>query len=266
MGRKCIVAGCDNAMGLHGIPLDLKLRGQWLRAIGMEENSYLPTMSGVCDKHFTRDCFTNLTEFELGYTERLRLKSEAVPNTALPRRIQSPRILLPRPVEPKPFREIGCQTDSVLSKNALVQANVKPFYRSKAVQARAPGRSVYCDTSSLMDVPQPEIIRVATAPLKRQRCEVSGSNPSAHLNDSTSTVNFISTCTEVHSHKDKKHFVHEEQLLELFRRCPACTGHCSVDTTTIGTLLLVTQRCSQCEHNNQWSSQPMNRIPEGNLS
>lgn len=99
MGRKCVVAGCENAVGLHGIPLDLKLRGHWLRAIGMEENSYLPTMSGVCDKHFTRDCFTNLTEFELGYTERLRLKSEAVPNTELPRRIQSPRILLPRPIE-----------------------------------------------------------------------------------------------------------------------------------------------------------------------
>nr|XP_054603860.1 uncharacterized protein LOC129165244 [Nothobranchius furzeri] len=75
-----------------------------------------------------------------------------------------------------------------------------------------------------------------------------------------------SSFTEVHPQKDKKYIVHEKQLLGLFRRCPVCTGRCVVNTTTVGTLLRVTQRCSCCEHYNEWSSQPMvNSIPAGNL-
>ncbi|XP_070412241.1 uncharacterized protein [Nothobranchius furzeri] len=135
-----------------------------------------------------------------------------------------------------------------------------------ATQFRAPSRSVSCDTGTVMEINLPESPRAASTPLKRPRCEVSAVDPSFHLNDSASSVNCSSSFTEVHPQKDKKYIVYEKQLLGLFRRCPVCTGRCVVNTTTIGTLLRVTQRCSCCEHYNEWSNQPMvNSIPAGNL-
>nr|XP_054602063.1 uncharacterized protein LOC129164785 [Nothobranchius furzeri] len=166
----------------------------------------------------------------------------------------------------KSTQDVGCQTDLVICKNALVQAHVKPYRRSKATQFRAPSRSVSCDTGTVTEIHLPQSPRAASTPLKRPRYEVSVVDPSFHLNDSASSVNCSSSFTEVHPQKDKKYIVHEKQLLGLFRRCPVCTGRCVVNTTTVGTLLRVTQRCSCCEHYNEWSSQPMvNSIPAGNL-
>nr|XP_054591267.1 uncharacterized protein LOC129155108 [Nothobranchius furzeri] len=166
----------------------------------------------------------------------------------------------------KSTQGVGCQTDLVICKNALVQAHVKPYRHSKATQFRAPSRSVSCDTGTVMEIHLPQSPRAASTPLKRPRYEVSVVDPSFHLNDSASSVNCSSSFTEVHPQKDKKYIVHEKQLLGLFRRCPVCTGRCVVNTTTVGTLLRVTQRCSCCEHYNEWSSQPMvNSIPAGNL-
>uniref|UniRef100_A0A8C6L3D5 THAP domain-containing protein 1 n=1 Tax=Nothobranchius furzeri TaxID=105023 RepID=A0A8C6L3D5_NOTFU len=95
MVKRCSVVGCGSSVGLHSFPLDLEIRRQWLRAIGVLENSQLPPGAVVCNQHFTRDSFANMVEFELGYSARLRLKREAVPTVALPRIRCSPPTLLP---------------------------------------------------------------------------------------------------------------------------------------------------------------------------
>uniref|UniRef100_A0A8C6LWE6 THAP domain-containing protein 1 n=1 Tax=Nothobranchius furzeri TaxID=105023 RepID=A0A8C6LWE6_NOTFU len=92
MVKRCSVVGCGSSVGLHSFPLDFEIRRQWLRAIGVQDNSQLPPGAVVCNQHFTRDSFANMMEFELGYSARLRLKREAVPTVALPRIRCSPRL------------------------------------------------------------------------------------------------------------------------------------------------------------------------------
>ncbi|XP_077416852.1 uncharacterized protein LOC144048590 [Vanacampus margaritifer] len=196
MGRKCSVVGCCSNVGLHQFPLDLEMRRRWLRVVGREENTELPHRAGVCKQHFTRDSYANFMEFEMGYSKILHLKSEAVPNLALPRLSQSsPTLLLPRHHRggferqiqsvPKSTREIGCQTERVINKHAFVQANLKPYRRSKAIQARAPSRSVSCDTGTLTESPLPESPRASCTTLKRKGCEVSPLDPSCNLDASS---------------------------------------------------------------------------------
>uniref|UniRef100_A0A8C6LMG5 THAP-type domain-containing protein n=1 Tax=Nothobranchius furzeri TaxID=105023 RepID=A0A8C6LMG5_NOTFU len=84
MVRKCSVVGRSGSVGLHSFPLDLEIRRQWLRSIGVQDNSQLPPGAVVCNQHFTRDSFANMMEFEMGYSARLHLKREAVPTVALP--------------------------------------------------------------------------------------------------------------------------------------------------------------------------------------
>uniref|UniRef100_A0A8C6SI74 THAP domain-containing protein 1 n=1 Tax=Neogobius melanostomus TaxID=47308 RepID=A0A8C6SI74_9GOBI len=84
MGRKCSVVGCHSTVGLHYFPQDLDFRRQWLRVIGLGESCELPPYAGVCKKHFARDSFASLMEFELGFAKKLLLKSEAVPTLGLP--------------------------------------------------------------------------------------------------------------------------------------------------------------------------------------
>uniref|UniRef100_A0A8C6TCM0 THAP domain-containing protein 1 n=1 Tax=Neogobius melanostomus TaxID=47308 RepID=A0A8C6TCM0_9GOBI len=83
MGRKCSVVGCHSTVGLHYFPQDLDFRRQWLRVIGLGESCELPPYAGVCKKHFARDSFANLMEFELGFAKKLLLKSEAVPTLVI---------------------------------------------------------------------------------------------------------------------------------------------------------------------------------------
>uniref|UniRef100_A0A1A8QTP0 THAP domain-containing protein 1 n=1 Tax=Nothobranchius rachovii TaxID=451742 RepID=A0A1A8QTP0_9TELE len=280
MGKRCSIVGCNSTVGLHLLPLNLEIRRQWLRAIGVVENHELSPDTRVCKRHFTRDSFSNVMEVELGYAGRLRLKSDAIPTIALqrpsqslPRPSQRPTALLPRHYrdlrpksEPKSTKESGCQTEFVISKSVPVQADLKPYRRSKATQSRAPGRSVSCDTRSLTEIPSPEILRASSTSLKRQRCAASVSDPSFPLSEIASTVSCASTCIEDCPDNDKNFSVPEEKLLGLFRNCPVCSSHCHVDTMTVGTVLRVTQCCSCCKHRKQWSSQPKVKIiPAGNL-
>ncbi|XP_067305463.1 uncharacterized protein [Pseudorasbora parva] len=262
MGRRCSVAGCNSTAGLHSIPVDLEIRCQWLHALGLEVRDFPPNVkAGVCNLHFTRDCFDNAVEVEMGFSKHLALKSDAVPNAATPAWTPSPQ----RCLVPKITREIGCQTESVTYITAGVQANVKPIRRSKATQARMANRSVSCDTVTLME-PFTECPEATSTPIKRKRCEVSTDDSSYHQVGSESTMNSTSISKDVFPHEVTKYIVYEDKLLELFKRCPVCTRSCVVSRTTIGTLLRVKQHCAHCHYARDWSSQPVvNNIPAGNL-
>lgn len=122
------------------------------------------------------------------------LKSEAVPTLGLPQLRKELPALLPsqpgdfrRQSEPKATREMACQTDPIISRYACVQVNVKPSRWSKGLQVQTPHKSdsVSCDTGTFMEIPLPESPRATSTPLERKRCEVSASDPSFHLNDSS---------------------------------------------------------------------------------
>uniref|UniRef100_A0A3Q2TGE0 Uncharacterized LOC105937759 n=1 Tax=Fundulus heteroclitus TaxID=8078 RepID=A0A3Q2TGE0_FUNHE len=253
MGRKCSVVGCSSYGGLHIFPQDVNIRRQWLRLIGLWDDFELPPKAGVCKLHFRRDSFANLMAFEEGFAKKLLLKSDEVPALALPLRRsgverQRPPTLLPRQhkdlehkLEPKVTKEIGCQTDPVISRHACIQANLKPSEGTEEIT--------------------PEI-----SPQKRKEGEASASELCLDVNDSASAVSCSSALSDVPPYKQKKYIVYEDQLLKIFQSCPVCTNRCTVDTITTGTLLRVSLLCPRCEYCSQWSSQPTeNGIPLGNL-
>ncbi|KAK7162499.1 hypothetical protein R3I93_006727 [Phoxinus phoxinus] len=126
-------------------------------------------------------------EVEMSFSRKLALKSDAVPNAALPAWTPPPQ----RRHDHTMTREIGCQTEPVSSRSAGVQANVKSIRRSKATEARMPNRSVSCDTGTLME-PFTECPGATSTPIKRKRCEVSTDDSSYHQDGSESTMNCTS--------------------------------------------------------------------------
>lgn len=244
MGRKCSVLGCHNSTGLHCFPRsNSELLSQWLRACGQDENTKLPIRAGVCNEHFTPDAFSNWYEVKTGFAKNLLLNHDAIPTLTLPRHPlpgQRLPLLLPR-FEPKGPVDVGCQTDQVLTKHAFVQANRRPPFRSTAIQARAPSRSVYCDTQGLMKSPEASCTPERST---KRRQEESDS-------DSSSTSNESVSCTS----KDITQFiVDEDKLMALFVRCPICSSICEVSKTRTRTLLCIKQHCGFCDTSNEWFS------------
>ncbi|XP_051988103.1 coiled-coil domain-containing protein 43 isoform X1 [Xyrauchen texanus] len=64
--------------------IDLEIRRQGLHVLVLEDREFPPRAVGVCKLHFTRDCFSNAMEVEMGFSKQLALKSDAVPNAAPP--------------------------------------------------------------------------------------------------------------------------------------------------------------------------------------
>lgn len=82
-------------------------------------------------------------------------------------------------------------------------------------------------------------------------------------------INIAVCCSTVIAtppHIMRKFIVYEENLMDLFKNCPACSRHCAIKSRTVGTVLHVDQTCVHCEHHKQWASQPyVKNIPAGNL-
>lgn len=82
-------------------------------------------------------------------------------------------------------------------------------------------------------------------------------------------INIAVCCSTVIAtppHIMRKFIVYEENLMDLFKNCPACLRHCAIKSRTVGTVLHVDQTCVHCEHHKQWASQPyVKNIPAGNL-
>ncbi|XP_077076473.1 uncharacterized protein LOC143729210 isoform X1 [Siphateles boraxobius] len=272
MGRRCSVAGCNSTAGLHGFPADLGIRRQWFYALGLEDREF-PPRAGVCNRHFTRDCFANAMEVEMGFSSQLALKSDAVPNAARPAWIppSQRRLVASRSVR---FADVACQTDQPITRLCGTQLSMKthtpPF--------RSTGGSVSCtdvgvDTSA---------VRASGPSRKRPRLDLEqeededGSSmiiEDPHdvtydpLHSLTSTQSTDVT-TEPSSpiHKISKYIVFENCLLELFEECPRCRRASSPKTRTMGMFLRVEQNCTHCGFSRTWNSQPIiGSIPAGNL-
>ncbi|XP_044204529.1 uncharacterized protein LOC122980512 isoform X2 [Thunnus albacares] len=136
MVRTCAFDGCKSTTGLHSFPSDRHMARRWLQMAGRSLDSNTAAMY-ICNLHFSRECYSNYMEVELGFvsTCHLRLTPSAVPN---------PANFLPFPTPSRVFREVACQTESdpavketacqtcpVGLHPATVQAKVKPSKRSQ---------------------------------------------------------------------------------------------------------------------------------------
>ncbi|XP_013873370.1 uncharacterized protein LOC106524202 [Austrofundulus limnaeus] len=255
--RKCIVASCSSTVGLHGFPEDLEVKRMWVRALRLSDGDNIPPGFGVCSKHFTRDSFSNYVQFNMGFIKQLYLKSTAVP---ILQQQQGFTLL-----SPNLKREIGCQTDPVLTKYASVQVDLKPAKRNKAIQARAPSRTVCCYTETFTELSLPQSTTSPVKKVRRQRGGASADDSSSHQDAKEPTAPLMTSFSDVApwAQDQTDYVVEEEQLLELFGTCPLCKQSCTVENTTTGTLVHINQQCNHCEFTNKWCSQPLANNPEG---
>ncbi|XP_051273255.1 uncharacterized protein LOC127373148 [Dicentrarchus labrax] len=195
MVMTCSFPGCKSTTKLLSFPTDRVRALRWLQILGMAEDSRTSKLK-VCALHFSPECFTNYTQAQMGFAVRLHLTDDALPNP-------------PEGRPSKVLKDVGCQTEvrtvdafcgaepcvnhvrcqtvQIGKHNVSTQANRKPFKRSKAVQARAPHRSVECDTSTL----EFSLDFVNDTPVKRFRydpCSYSDDDPSNYNNETESAV------------------------------------------------------------------------------
>ena len=87
--------------------------------------------------------------------------------------------------------------------------------------------------------------------------------------DMSTVCNTSDLLTEesVHTWESEYYMILRDKLWELLSLCPTCSYPCMVDVVKkMGTLISVSRKCSNCEHDSRWNSQSFhNDIPMGNI-
>ncbi|XP_073675808.1 uncharacterized protein [Garra rufa] len=165
MAKRCVF-GCLPNKTLFSIPRLPWLRSRWLQFLHFEEEG-LTVNSRLCSRHFTAECFQNLTQHEMGFAKVLYLKNTAVPSVYTVGAPQSMKTLM---------RDAGCQCSAqTLKKSVSVQASFpipKPKRRSKAIQVRSSGHPVISSSENVC-VPLETPEELTSTPIKRPRMEES---------------------------------------------------------------------------------------------
>ena len=86
MPWRCVAAQCSNTpaqgVSLHcwPTPLQQEQADLWLHFVQATRDGWTPSESSrLCSAHFVDSCFTNYLKYTLGHSERLILRSDAVP-------------------------------------------------------------------------------------------------------------------------------------------------------------------------------------------
>ncbi len=78
MAKRCVF-GCLPNTTLFSVPRPPWLRSRWREFLHFEEEG-LTVNSRLCSRHFTPECFQNLTQHQMGFAKVLYLKNTAVPS------------------------------------------------------------------------------------------------------------------------------------------------------------------------------------------
>ncbi|XP_016299195.1 THAP domain-containing protein 10-like isoform X2 [Sinocyclocheilus anshuiensis] len=186
MVKRCVL-GCYPHKTLFPFPKLPWLRARWLEFLHFEEGG-ISESSRLCAKHFAPECFTNLQQYDMGFTDFLSLIDMAVPTIYT---------VGPAPSVKPITREIGCQCNALILKSVAVQAvrtQKKPKRRSKAIQVRpllSHCASVSCSDE---DFPVKSESSFTLTPIKRPRMEDSperSTHSSEEPTDDTHVPNII---------------------------------------------------------------------------
>lgn len=296
--RKCVFE-CERPRTFFNLPKDEGTRQKWLEFMyGRAPPPIQRPM--VCDGHFTDDCLVNLGQYQSGLSEKLSLKTGAIPTIKYPdAAVTSTCSLgtssntghgghLKGAVKFSPsVRTVGVQTDirTMFSRTVstqLSEGTLKLYtVRSKAVQTTVSPEENNSETQQHRPDISSTSIKVSTAeaesrPLKRPRLEEeedmdllppdspnhSGSPTLAASNTEASVV----VEEEPTALEEAKYIVFESSLMEIFDICPICKGHCTVRRRKCGTLVSFMQKCPHCQYSRKWQSGPILRsTPVGDL-
>nr|XP_021328145.1 uncharacterized protein LOC563780 isoform X2 [Danio rerio]XP_021335462.1 uncharacterized protein LOC563780 isoform X2 [Danio rerio] len=128
MVKRCVL-GCYPFKTLFPFPKQPWLRTRWLEFLHFEEGG-ITESSRLCARHFAKQCFTNLQQYEMGFADFLNVIDTAIPTiyTVAP----------PSSVKPV-TKEVGCQCDAPIMKSVGVQADYVP----KRPKRRSKGNPVF---------------------------------------------------------------------------------------------------------------------------
>ncbi|XP_058654198.1 uncharacterized protein LOC131553500 isoform X2 [Onychostoma macrolepis] len=132
MARRCVL-GCGSPETLFPIPKIPWLRSRWLGFLHFEDGG-ISERSRLCSKHFTRECFKNWTQHEMGFVKYLSLTDTAVPSVYT---VGSSQSLKPQ------TRDVACQCDAPYLKSVSLQTiKQKLKRRSKGLFTLPPQNTV----------------------------------------------------------------------------------------------------------------------------
>ncbi|CAM4697361.1 unnamed protein product [Leuciscus chuanchicus] len=200
MSRRCVF-GCGSPETLFPIPKIPWLRSRWLDFLHFGEGA-ISDRSRLCSKHFTRECFKNWTEHEMGFVRYLSLTDTAVPSVYTVGSPQSSTVVSETTQQPPPrssdvehrltglptelhvlplTRDVACQCDAPsLKKSASIQTVTQKLKRrSKAIQVKPLSHSIgiTCSADNVGTSVEPP--RLTSTPIKRPRMEDSAFSDSS---------------------------------------------------------------------------------------
>ncbi|KAG1926991.1 uncharacterized protein LOC120480138 isoform X3 [Pimephales promelas] len=259
-GNKCYVPGCKAGVRtFHTLPSEKKCQQAWLMFIYNRIPQHFNAKLLVCSGHFTTDLFSNLGQYQAGFSQRLTLKKGAVPTI-------SPRASAPQRLR---TNDVGCQTDPVVlsigtrSLNTM-SSHLRSKGNVKGTQTTVPSQSVAVGTTTTEIDPFTSAPLKASRPAKRPRVEFE--EEIFPISVSSSETDPQARATSMPFHKDAKYIVFENCLLSLFESCPVCSRACDVCPRRRGTFISIAQLCASCGFSRRWRSQPViGSSPAGDL-
>ncbi|XP_043119678.1 uncharacterized protein LOC122362317 [Puntigrus tetrazona] len=260
--RRCVFR-CERKSTLFGLPKEDKRRNLWLSFIYNAVPDEYNTNIRVCAAHFVEDSFLNLGEYKAGCTQRLLLKSGAIPT------IQGQS------------GAAGSKPSTSQQVLGLEQLSTSSRSHSAECMKALPPKTRSVGTQVSLDALQ-ETNAWTKAPLftphKRPRLEldeeerhrdVSQSSTEPHESEHSPdkcAVTDESRLRERTTYSVSKYIVFESCLRELFETCPLCKTKCAVRCRRMGSYVSFTQHCPGCSYHREWESQPVvGSTPVGNL-
>ncbi|KAM7379318.1 hypothetical protein PAMP_004882 [Pampus punctatissimus] len=233
----CSVIGCDSwrrSAQRFKLPQDPEKRLEWVQFLGevngqrFKESSW--TDITICIEHFANDCYENLSD-------RVQLNHSAVPSLCLKSEPDEP-LESPQHVEPSESTDVACQCD--------LKAYDSPTYCFEESRVNSKGSLSSPGSSGVSLSQSPDVSNTVTSGQMQQ-----------------DVMNIDLNQDEAALLKMKgKVVVYENCLLQLFRhKCPSCGGKLQMEKVTRGLLIILNQRCLQCEYRNQWKSQINASVP-----
>ncbi|XP_058606125.1 uncharacterized protein LOC131523619 isoform X2 [Onychostoma macrolepis] len=279
--RRCVFR-CERKNTLFGLPKEDTRRNLWLSFIYNTVPEQYNANIRVCAAHFTEDSFLNLGEYKAGCTQRLLLKSGAIPtlqgqsgaSDSQPSKSQQAQGSEQLSTSSR-SHDVECQTDFIETPPAA-----SPKTRSVGTQvslgtlkdthARRKGTQA---TAPLSPIKAPPF-----TPHKRPRLELDEEEEDTDISESIaephdSTYNPDNSAVtqeyglwEQTTYNVSKYIVFESCLRELFETCPLCKTKCDVQCRRMGSYVSFTQHCPKCSYHRKWESQPVvGSTPVGNL-
>ncbi|XP_037315283.2 uncharacterized protein LOC119209807 isoform X1 [Pungitius pungitius] len=229
----CSVFGCDS--GPRGaprfkLPEDPEMRLLWVQFLAAVNKQRFKEASWtditICSEHFREDCFDHRTATQPGV-----MNPSAVPSRCLRSGDTETDPQSPACAEPEETTEVACLRDQLKTCDGPTAFSEE----SMAFQISPTPRGVSCSNTS--------------------------ASPSSQMQPEHMDFDLIREKAALLQMKGK-YVVNEARLLQLFcHTCPSCGSQVKMEKVTCGLLIVLNQRCLQCDYRSQWRSQVNASVP-----